>query len=176
MHIYITGIPGSGKSTLCQRVIKALDLSPSGFLTRKKMVDGIRVGFDLLSLTHGETSEGVPVARLQEGGKPLVFQETFTRQGTDALRNALINGSDLILMDEIGRFEAGNVGFEKAVREVLDQKRIPVMVVLKKEDLPFIREIWGRDDGLHLDLDEKNREACYDEAIAHLAEKREERL
>lgn len=175
MHIYITGLPGSGKSTLCQRIIEKLKLSPSGYLTREKMEDGIRVGFDLYPVICGEIGVGTPVARFQEEGKPLVFQETFTLQGTAALKSALKDQCDLILLDEIGRFEKGNERFEEAVRLVLDQKSVPVLTVLKKEDLPFIKEIWGRDDGLHLDLDEKNREECYDEAIAHLAEKREER-
>ncbi|KAK4302413.1 hypothetical protein Pmani_025493 [Petrolisthes manimaculis] len=53
-HVAVTGPPGVGKTTLVEKVVKALQLrgSPcSGFYTREVREAGRRSGFDVLTLT-----------------------------------------------------------------------------------------------------------------------------
>jgi nucleoside-triphosphatase len=53
MHLFVTGQPGVGKSTLIQRVLEQLQLpaqSATGFYTEEVRSDGERKGFDVVTL------------------------------------------------------------------------------------------------------------------------------
>ena len=50
-NLLITGLPGVGKTTLMKRISEALmDLNPVGFYTEEIREEGIRKGFELVSL------------------------------------------------------------------------------------------------------------------------------
>lgn len=55
MHLFITGKPGVGKTTLVKRVIERLSLNPRGFYTEEIRENGERVGFRLRTFDGKET-------------------------------------------------------------------------------------------------------------------------
>jgi len=68
MNILVTGPPGSGKSTLIERVAQQLKQPLSGFLTREMRREGRRVGFSIITfdgqervLAHQEIASGFRV-------------------------------------------------------------------------------------------------------------------
>ena len=168
MLMMVTGLPGAGKSTLCQKVLSELDWKAGGFCTLPVFHEEKRIGFDLFPVEEGKViSPGFPMVRLKAGEKRIVYPEAFSEIGVKAIERSLMRQSDCILMDEIGRFEKDNTDFLDAVWDAVLQKEIPVVVVLKKENLPFNLKVWSLEEGLHIDLDLMNREEAYEKAMKY---------
>ncbi len=70
-------------------------------------------------------------------------------------------------MDEIGRFEKNNISFLNTVWQAILQNQTPVLVVLKKENLPFNQKVWELSEGIHVDLDLITREEAFQMAVAY---------
>ncbi len=165
MLMIVTGLPGSGKSTLCQRILDSMGWNAGGFLTRPIFTEGERIGFDLFLLEEGKIhSSSFPIARINRLEEFTIFPETFTQKGVLAIEKSLEKHHDCIVMDEIGRFEKDNEIFLSKVWMALNQKQIPVIIVLKKENLSFNLKVWNLTFGLHLDLDVVDREEAYQRA------------
>jgi nucleoside-triphosphatase len=95
-------------------------------------------------------------------GRSLIRSEVFLEVGVPALRSALDLPAEVIVMDELGRFELRTPEFLGAVREALDSS-IPVAGVLKDESNPFLDEVRRRQDTLVVPLvavDAASREAA----------------
>ncbi len=172
MLMMVTGVPGSGKSTLCQKVVDALGWKPGGFLTLPVFAEEIMIGFDLFPLERGKVvTPGFPIARKKKSDEYTVSLDTFTEIGVKAIESGLKNREDCIVMDEIGRFEKDNEIFLMMVWEALMQREIPVMVVLKKEKLAFNQKVWGLEKGIHVDLDLMDRDEAYILAVDYFKKK-----
>lgn len=173
MRMMVTGLPGTGKSTLCQRILKALHWKAGGVCTMPVIHEGKRIGFDLFPLEDGKrVTPGFPLARVMANGELNIDQEAFTDMGVKAIERSLKNKSECILLDEIGRFEKDNPAFLHAVWDAVVQKEIPVLVVLKKENLPFNQKVWSLEEGLHVDLDRMDREEAYHLALDYFDKER----
>lgn len=61
--VAITGIPGIGKTTICQKLAQLLKrkYTVSGFLTAERRTQGKRIGFDLRNFSDGENQQ-IPLA------------------------------------------------------------------------------------------------------------------
>lgn len=166
MLMMVTGLPGTGKSTLCQRVLDGLNWKAGGFLTRPVFTLEKRIGFNLYPLEGGQlVIPGFPIARENSSGEYRLFHHTFTNMGVNAIERGLKGQNDCLLMDEVGRFEREQKIFLEAVWAALNQKEMPVLVVLKKENLPFNERVWRMKEGIHIDLDRMDREEAYLRAV-----------
>lgn len=166
MLMMVTGLPGAGKSTLCQKILTALHWKAGGFCTLPVIHEGKRIGFDMFPVEKGKRiTPGIPMARFKGNGELVIDQDAFSLVGVQAIERSIKHKSDCILMDEIGRFEKDNRAFLNTVWAAVVQKEIPVLVVLKKEDLPFNLKVWNLADGLHIDLDLLDREVAYNWAL-----------
>ena len=155
-NIFLTGSPGVGKTTIIENVITSLSLNPEGFMVCREEKRGKWTKFFLLSANQyfkGEYYQGrsnkdyeeifpddraVFVWRDYPGPEWNINKEAFNKFGVKLLNNVDIK--DLVIMDELGRFELKADKFQKRVIEIL-KSPTPVFGVLKNEHNVFLDKI-----------------------------------
>ena len=130
--ILITGLPGSGKTTLFRRVAAKLQyLNPVGFYTAEIRKGGTRRGFSLKSLdgrsgmlAHVEFRTGFRVGKY---GVDVNGFEDF------------LNGipwldpqTGPVMIDEIGKMECLADRFKEIIKEVLDSEKQLIATIAQK--------------------------------------------
>lgn len=150
-RVAVTGRPGSGKSTVCRKVIEMLSAvgqrpnidrftfgeselpfgqrpKVGGMLSADMRRDGRRVGFELMNIMTGE--KGILAHIEQDGprvGKYGVNLGDLDRIGVKAIGDAL--RADLIVIDEIAPMELRSEGFIMAVSRAMESDK-PMLVAL----------------------------------------------
>jgi nucleoside-triphosphatase len=167
-HILITGLPGSGKTTLFRRLVDELHyLNPVGFYTGEIRKDGTRQGFSLSSLdgrtgvlAHVEFRTGFRV------GKYGVDVDGF---------EAFLNGMALldlqtgpIMIDEIGKMECLSRRFGEMIADILDsEKQLIATIALKGGGL--IANLKKRFDAQLFTLTRDNQDILFDQICSVLS-------
>lgn len=80
------------------------------------------------------------------------LQDGFLSLGIPALMRCMESDSQWITIDEIGYLEAQCQAYHETLRRLLDKKQ--VAAVVRKQELPFLRELCSRDDAFVVDLDD----------------------
>ncbi len=151
MHKYknvaITGAKGAGKSTLARWLLQQRADTYAGFQTVCYAMTSVGPLYALEELTSGKAA---PISRLTADGIRGI-PENFEGFGKDVVLRAVESPAEILLLDEIGRFERNSPGFLQAVTMALESNK-PVIAILKQEPIPHIQEIRNREDTLFLDL------------------------
>ena len=130
-HIFLTGEVQSGKSTVLEKVLAALNCTVGGFRsgsglerheTDRRLYLWDAAGEPILDEIH-QVAHITPERRT-------VFPERFDSLGCTALHRAAESGVDLILMDECGFLERDAEEFQSEVLNTLDGS-IPVLGVVR---------------------------------------------
>lgn len=165
-NIFITGLPGVGKTTLIQRVLSQIpsNISCSGFFTNELRESGIRVGFGITTLT---------------GQKGILSHKKFkTRQrvgrygvdvaGFENLVLPLLHSEEtrIYIIDEIGKMECFSKEFCLKMAELLNSST-PVFGSIALKGEGFIRDVKLRSDVEIIEITKKNR----DEIVSRLLQK-----
>ena len=146
-HLILTGTRGSGKTTL----LKALFPEPLPGLTTwaepKKAV----------YLRENTTADVVQVGAFDPslpgpGNQMVPLRDGFLSLGVPALLRCLESDSTWIIIDEIGYLEAQSEVYHNTLRQLLERKQ--AAMVIRKQELPFLRELCSREDAFVVDLDE----------------------
>lgn len=192
--IFLTGEAGIGKSTVVNKVLHLLGLSPGGFRTERCLVNGEVLGFKIVDIA---TDNERLIARFTERGrlvgrqpcfdeKPLPwwgrrqqgisqikrdralvpYPEGFEDVGVKAIKRALAC-RDLIVMDELGFLELEAPRFQEAVFAALKGPQ-PVLVVLKKAQNSFLDGIRSLEEIEVIEVREDNRDRLPGEIAEHL--------
>lgn len=142
LKIAITGAPGSGKTTLCKRLIEAVQLKVGGILTQDIRQNRVRVGFEILDVATGHKGILSHVA-LKAGpkvGKYTVNAGDIERIAIPAIERAL-HGADLIVIDEIAPMELKSPAFASTAEKAISGTK-PLLVTFKKHcEHPLIARI-----------------------------------
>ena len=85
------------------------------------------------------------------GNQMVLLQDGFANLGVRALARCMAAESPWMTVDEIGYLEAQSVSYHEALRQLLEKKH--VAAVIRKQELPFLRELLQRDDAFVVDLD-----------------------
>jgi nucleoside-triphosphatase len=136
----LTGYPGSGKTTLIQRVLQDIPGRAFGFYTREIREQGVRKGFEIVTL-KGETGvlAHVDIRSRDRIGKYGLDLQALDSIGVAAMQDGLSSG-DLIVVDEIGPMEIMSESFRQVVMEVLESP-LPLLGSIVRRPHPFADRI-----------------------------------
>ncbi|NPA58376.1 MAG: NTPase [Aquificae bacterium] len=171
MKIVLTGKPGIGKTTVVKKVAERFKDRAKGFYTEEiRDRTGRRTGFKAVSLDGREV-----LLASKEGSSPFkvgsysVFVEDFERFAVPILKEALEEGTPLIVIDEIGKMELFSDNFEKAVREVFSAEDVNVVATVPLKNFhPVVSWIKRRPDSLLIEVNRENRDGLPDRIVKML--------
>ncbi len=131
MRIFITGKPGTGKTTLMMKLTSLLlekGLNVTGFYTEEVRKQGKRTGFKLTTIPDGQTSI---LSSIEPPGIP--FGRYYVKiGGIDKGIQAIKKEADIYIIDEIGPMEMKNPNFMPTVKEILNSNKSIVAVIHRK--------------------------------------------
>jgi nucleoside-triphosphatase len=156
-NIFITGIPGCGKTTLIKEILKELKIPAKGFFTEEirlqpirhppasRAPEGERIGFKIVTL---DGKEGI----LAEKGfkssykvsKYGVILKDLEEIGVKEIEEGLKEDC-LIVVDELGKMELFSKKFQEIILKALDSKNKILGTIMLKPN-PFCDEIKRRLD------------------------------
>lgn len=169
MKIFLTGRPGSGKSTVLMKIIeqlKAEGLKVGGITTPEVRARGYRTAFKVLDLFSGEegTLASIDQPLGPRVGKYRVDIPDFERVALPALDFAL-RECDIICVDELGKMEFFSAKFKQKVNEILKSEK-PVIAAVHRNYAKIYEKI-----GTMLHVTPENREKIADTIISHISKK-----
>ncbi|MFH1651904.1 MAG: NTPase [Chloroflexota bacterium] len=119
----LTGLPGTGKTTLVKRAVAGFPGGAGGFYTEEIRRGGERLGFQLVTLDGQEgVLAHVDFARRYRVGKYGVAVDVLEEVGVSALKRAIARCS-VIVIDEIGKMELFSELFREAVLAAVESGR-----------------------------------------------------
>nr|XP_039252935.1 cancer-related nucleoside-triphosphatase-like [Styela clava] len=149
-HIFLTGLPGVGKTTLIEKAIaniKESGISISGFYTKERRNGNERIGFDIVTLCGKQA----PLARCSVSRKgPMVGKYTVdVASFEDCVLPLLEETSDskhLYIIDEVGKMELFSERFKRKTRKILQDSDNEFIVlgtipVKRGKGIPFVESI-----------------------------------
>lgn len=160
--ILITGLPGTGKTTVILRVAEALKARGVviGGMTSKEQKDGeARIGFLLQDVS---TQKQGWLARVDQFSGPRVGKYRVNLKdlgdiGAIAIREAT-KSADLIVIDEIGPMELHSQAFKKAVEETMNSHKPVIATIHFRIADAFVKAIKARPDAEIIEVTLQNRE------------------
>nr|XP_047903187.1 cancer-related nucleoside-triphosphatase isoform X3 [Anser cygnoides] len=182
-HVFLTGPPGIGKTTLIQKVTQALrssDVPVDGFYTEEVKEGGRRRGFDVVTLSGKRgplsrvrfSSDSSTSRREYRVGQYVVDLVSFEQLVLPVLRN-VNHGSDtekkICVIDEIGKMELFSQAFIRAVRETLTDPGTVVLGTIpvpKGKPLDLVEEIRSRKDVKVFNVSKENRNNILQDILA----------
>ena len=143
-HVFLTGQPGVGKTTLILKAIDALKTSPptkppaiGGFITTERRDGrGERCGFDVVTVGTDPPATGTLATKATAGSRPgkgvpavgnyIVDVPDFERIALDVLTNTAVRPS-ITVIDEVGKMELHSADFLPAVHAVMADETTTVL-------------------------------------------------
>jgi nucleoside-triphosphatase len=163
-HILITGLPGSGKTTLFRRLVDKLQhLNPVGFYTSEIRKGGTRRGFDLCSLdgrtgllAHVEFRTGFRVGKY---GVDISGFEAFLK-GIPSLDPQ----TGPVMIDEIGKMECLSDRFREMIEDILDSEKQLIATIAQKGG-GLIANLKKHSDAQLFTLTRENQDILFDQIV-----------
>jgi len=144
-NIFITGLPGCGKTTLIKEILEELNLDAGGFYTLEIREGGIRKGFKIITLDGKEgILAHVNVKSPYKVSKYKVNIKDLEEIGVKSILDVL-NQNKVIIIDEVGKAEMYSEKFKMAVSTTLDSKNKVLGTIMLKPN-PFCDKIKERSD------------------------------
>lgn len=158
MNIFLTGEVQIGKTTVIKRTIKLLDKNHGGFKTYFGPDRGLpnKLLYMNSAAEPNIFREEYGIVRFSESSKPQVIGNKFDLDGIKLIQEGR-NSSELIIMDECGRFEEGSLKFQKEVLDSLEGN-IPVLGVVNLRSSGWVEKIRNHPRVKLITVTEENRD------------------
>jgi nucleoside-triphosphatase len=144
-NILLTGIPGSGKTTLIRKLSEVFkEFNPTGFYTADITEEGVQAGLLIASL-YGDSRILAHVGLKSKYG---VGKFRVDVKGFDTMLDNIFSKdkkTGLYFVDEIGKIECLSRKFCKLVIELLNAEK-PVIASISDKGTGIISEIKKRND------------------------------
>ena len=168
---FLTGPPGSGKSTVllrCVEKLRGLGFTVGGIATPELRLGGRRVGFDVIDLASGQKAlmAGVEVSSRFRVGKYGVDLIGFESIALPALEYAE-KSCDIVCVDEIGRMELFSNSFKRKMDQLISGSKTMIAVLHRRYVGTYGR--WG---SLY-NVSSENREQLVDLIVRRLISSKE---
>ncbi len=161
-NIFLEGFVGVGKSTIISKVIKQLSLNISGFSVAREGKKNNWNSFYLIDASSLSKDNQPRKSEFNRFANWEINIQVFDKLGVQLLTN--IDDADVVIMDELGRFELTAFKFQKKVKEILNSNK-PVLGVIKDESNAFLDDIRNRKDVQIFRVTLENREEVYKEVL-----------
>lgn len=170
--ILITGPPRRGKSTLISKLIEYYNNEKNytihGFLTPEIREKGDRIGFDIVDIYSGKTSQLARVGDFKTKyklGKYNVFIQEFDKYIEDnlSLEEKTI---DLIVIDEIGKMELFSDKFQDFIKNIFSLKISILATIGLKLSHPLKTYLLNLPSVLLLNLNKRNSQLVFEKVIS----------
>ncbi len=158
MNIFLTGKIQIGKTKIIENVIHSLNLNYGGFRTyfgpdRKLLTRLLYMN----SITDPYFyNEKYGIVQISEFAKPEVIENRFNSFGAKLIKEAIEN-KELIIMDELGRFEKDSLEFQEQVLIAIDSN-IPVLGAIKLDSSGWVDNIRNHPRVQLITVTEENRD------------------
>ncbi|XP_054830951.1 cancer-related nucleoside-triphosphatase isoform X2 [Eublepharis macularius] len=175
-HVFLTGPPGIGKTTLIQKTVEVLKSSVvpiDGFYTEEVREGGRRIGFDVVTLCGRRgvlsrigSSHSVPRHEYHVG-QYVVDLASFEQLALPLLRNADCDNSGVkkvCVIDEIGKMELFSQSFIQAVHHILSGSATVILGTIpvpKGKPLGLVEEIRNKKE-----ITRENRDSVLQDVVA----------
>lgn len=161
-NLFVTGLPGTGKTTLIRKVLERLptEVIASGFFTAEIRESGERVGFTINTL---DGRSGV-LSHIRIGGGARVGRYGVDVKGFEGMILPLLEAgrAGLYVIDEIGKMECLSRAFCDAVQLLLDSET-PVLGTVAMKGGGFMAEVKARSDVALFEVTVRNRDGLPDD-------------
>ncbi|MEM1530498.1 MAG: NTPase [Candidatus Bathyarchaeia archaeon] len=161
-HIFLTGPPRVGKTTVILRVVEELragGVKVGGMVSEEIREMGVRVGFRIIDLDSG--AKGILAHVSQRSGPSIgkyrVCLEDLEGIGVKAILNACEKAS-IIVIDEVGPMELYSSAFKAAVLRALDSGKRVLGTIHYRVSSEFTNLIKGRADTSIIEVTYENRD------------------
>ena len=173
--IGITGLPRSGKSAVLAKVLEMLEEERRKEITAR---GGDGEGTDIIGgmrtepIMNNSERVGYKVIDIFTGAEAIMAHKEIDSRlrvlgygiDTEALESVAVPAvehardySEVIVIDEIGKFAVESAGFVEVVRSALEVDKPTLLALHKKSRHPLLQDIRRRDDGRILEVTPVNR-------------------
>jgi nucleoside-triphosphatase len=162
MRLFLTGLPGIGKTTLIRAVVERLDeVACAGFYTLEKRQRGQRIGFSVVTLNGEEGTLASIGRKAPTVGRYSIDVERFEALVLPNLDPGM-SRADLYVIDEIGRMELLSRKFRDRIIDLLAQPT-NLLATIARRGKGFVEQIKSRNDIELIEVTRKNRDPLREE-------------
>ncbi|MCM8785050.1 MAG: nucleoside-triphosphatase [Candidatus Omnitrophica bacterium] len=170
-NILVTGLPGTGKTTLIKQVLNNLDIEKIGFYTEEIREKGERVGFKIVTFSGKEVIlSHKDYATPYRVSKYYVSIENLEKIAVKEIEKGISKKNCLIVIDEIGKMELISERFKKVVIYAFESPNKVLATVMYKPE-PFCDILKKREDTKIFILDKTNFGIIKDNLVKQLTDK-----
>lgn len=143
----ITGEQGEGKTTLLLQILADLtnqEIRMRGFAAPGYFTEGIRSGFDILDVHSGRTVElcsAIPSENSTQYGR-YYFRSVGLAFGKEILRQPLSDQVDLLVIDEVGKFEIAGKVWGKSIDQIMRIPCPPMIWTVRRSFIDAVTSRW----------------------------------